>query len=148
MPEFIPGRKLSRHFYHEAVQPILDSRFPGLEHTACLIGKGSEVLGYDTPESTDHDWGPRLQLFLSQDDWIKRATEIDDRLSAELPRTFQGYSTSFSERDEEGVRILVDAEDGPVCHGVRVGTLKQFFKICLPSFYDCRVPNSIACILL
>ena len=128
MPEFIPGRELSRLFYHEAVRPILDSRFPGLEHTACLIGTGSDVLGYDTFESTDHEWGPRLRLFLSQDDWDKRADDIDGLLSAELPRRFRGFSTSFSEQDEEGVRVLVDAEDGPIRHGVRIGTLNQFFK--------------------
>ena len=128
MPEFIPGRELSRRFYHDAVRPILDSRFPGLDHTACLIGNGSDVLGYDTPESADHEWGPRLQLFLSQDDWTNRADDIDDRLSAELPRKFQGFSTSFSEQHEEGVRVLADTEDGPIRHGVRVGTLKHFFK--------------------
>lgn len=128
MPEFIPGRELSRHFYHEAVRPMLDSKFPGLEHTACLIGTGSDVLGYDTFESTDQEWGPRLQLFLSQDDWGNRADDIDDLRSAELPRRFRDFSTNFSEQDEEGVRSLVDTEDGPIRHGVRVGTFDQFFK--------------------
>ena len=63
--EFIPGLALSRLFYTEQVRPLLDASFPGLAHTAALIGSGSDVLGFDTPRSTDHDWGPRLQLFLA-----------------------------------------------------------------------------------
>ena len=43
MPDFIPGLTLAERFYREAVRPILDSRFPGLRHSAALIGTGSEV---------------------------------------------------------------------------------------------------------
>ncbi len=131
MPEFIPGRELSRQFYDEAVRPILDSTFAGLEHTACLIGHGSEVLGYDTKESMDHDWGPRLMLFLREDEWSNLADEVSKRLSEELPREFRGFSTSFSERDEDGVRVLVDVDEGPVRHSVRVETLQRFFRVYL-----------------
>jgi len=56
---FIPGLELSRRFYWEAVRPVLDAEFPGLRHSAALIGTGSEVLGFDTPMSSDHHWGPR-----------------------------------------------------------------------------------------
>lgn len=54
MPDFIPGLQLSEAFYREAVRPILDAAFPGLVYAAALIGNGSDVLGYDTPRSTDH----------------------------------------------------------------------------------------------
>ena len=49
--KFIPGLELARRFYWEAVRPILDADFPGLRHSAALIGAGSEVLGFDTPMS-------------------------------------------------------------------------------------------------
>ena len=67
-PPFVPGIELSRLFYREAVRPILDAAFPRLPHAAALLGDGSEVLGYDSPRSTDHDWGPRLLLFLTDAD--------------------------------------------------------------------------------
>jgi len=65
---FLPGLELARHFYAEAVRPILDQVAPGLPHSAARLGAGSEVLGLDTVRSTDHDWGPRLELFLHPDD--------------------------------------------------------------------------------
>nr|WP_309505012.1 hypothetical protein [Streptomyces sp. KM273126] len=64
MPAFIPGLELSRRFYTEAVRPLLEEVAPATPHSAARIGSGSEVLGYDTARSTDHEWGPRLQLFL------------------------------------------------------------------------------------
>jgi hypothetical protein len=91
--EFIPGLALSRLFYTEQVRPLLDASFPGLAHTAALIGSGSDVLGFDTPRSTDHDWGPRLQLFLADSG---PAAEISAMLAARLPRQFRGFPTVFA----------------------------------------------------
>ena len=65
MPDFIPGLQLNEAYYWEAVRPILDCQFPGLAHSAALMGPGSDVLGFDTPVSRDHEWGPRLVLFLA-----------------------------------------------------------------------------------
>jgi hypothetical protein len=65
---FVSGLELATLYYAEAVRPLLDEEFPTLRHTAALIGPGSEVLGFDSARSTDHNWGPRLQLFLSDAD--------------------------------------------------------------------------------
>ncbi len=54
-PPFVNGLRLSELFYTEAVKPILNARFPNLDYSAGLIGTGSEVLGFDTPQSMDHD---------------------------------------------------------------------------------------------
>lgn len=62
------GLDLCRVFSFEAVQPILERVFPGLRYAAARVGPGSDVLGFDTARSVDHDWGPRLELFLSTDD--------------------------------------------------------------------------------
>ncbi len=66
---FINGLTLSESFYREAARPILDAYYPDLRYAAALIGAGSEVLGYDDPQSTDHHWGPRFLLFLSDNDY-------------------------------------------------------------------------------
>ena len=58
---FVPGLELARQFYAEVVRPLLEQGAPGLRYSAALLGPGSEVLGFDSARSTDHDWGPRLQ---------------------------------------------------------------------------------------
>ena len=65
-PSFVPGLDLARDFYADVVRPLLQEEFPGLDYAAALLGPGSDVAGYDTERSTDHDWGPRLQVFLGE----------------------------------------------------------------------------------
>jgi hypothetical protein len=127
-PPFIPGIELNRAFYQEAVRPILAAHFPGLAYSAALIGSGSDVLGCDTAQSTDHEWGPRLLLFLSDTDYPACATEIDEALSRNLPPTFHGYSTGFSDRDVEGVRVMCEAIPGAVRHHVDIHTIRSFVR--------------------
>ena len=57
MTGFIAGIDLCRSFFTEVVKPIVDRTVPGLEYAAGLLGSGSEVLGFDTSMSSDHDWG-------------------------------------------------------------------------------------------
>jgi hypothetical protein len=93
---FVSGLELARLYYAEAVRPLLDKEFPGLRHTAALIGPGSEVLGFDSARSTDHNWGPRLQLFLSEaDDVAGLALRVRDVLTARLAAAFRGHPTAF-----------------------------------------------------
>ena len=103
----------------------MDRRFPRIDHAAALIGSGSEVLGYDDAISTDHHWGPRVLLFLRDP---AAAPEIDRVLAEELPTTFAGYSTNFGPPDEDGVRLLVAVEEGPVAHRVEVFELGHFLR--------------------
>jgi len=49
------GTALAARYYGEVVWPLLDRHAPGLPHAAALIGWGSEVLGFDSPRSTDHN---------------------------------------------------------------------------------------------
>lgn len=86
-------------------------------HAAARLGTGSEVLGFDTARSADHEWGPRAQLFLRAEDAATRAPEIADMLAERLPRTFLGYPTHFA--GEGPVRVMA-ATDGPVGHRVDV----------------------------
>ncbi len=88
---FIPGLDLCERFYWEAVQPILAQNFPDLTVSAALLVSGSEVLGFDTPQSMDHDWGPRVMLFLAEADYPQYRDKVDSLLQAELPAAFLGF---------------------------------------------------------
>ena len=67
-PAYIPGLQLAREFCAAVVRPLLEERFPRVPYAAALLGPGSEVAGLDSQRSTDHDWGPRLQVFLTGGD--------------------------------------------------------------------------------
>ncbi len=90
-PAFIPGLRLSQLLYEEAVRPILSEQFPRLTYSAALIGPGSDVLGFDTAQSRDHAWGPRLMLFLAREDLAQFGPAIDRALRLGLPSTIHGY---------------------------------------------------------
>ena len=132
MTTAIKGLELARAFYHQAVQPIVSRHFPPLRYSAALIGSGSEVLGYDDAVSADHHWGPRVMLFLEQDNHTALADELKRALAAELPNRFMGYSTNFSapktsDRDH-GTQILQDISHGTINHRVEILTLDGFMR--------------------
>src|SRR6476660_5776396 len=102
MTEFVPGLVLSERYFREIVEPILDDSFPGLPLAAALIGPGSDVVAFDTERSTDHHWGPRLQLFLREEDLDAYRDSIDRTLRERLPYTFLGYPTNFGPPDSIG----------------------------------------------
>ena len=128
MPEFIPGLKLCELFYQKEVRPILSKELPNLRYSAAVLGWGSEVLGLDTPMSRDHHWGPRVLLFLNDQDYPKLKDTISQSLSNNLPYEFMGYSTNFSEPEPNGVRHAIKIKRGPVNHMVQIFTLKSFFE--------------------
>jgi uncharacterized protein DUF4037 len=120
-PPFLPGLELSRTFYEQAVRPIVRGVFPQLRYSAARIGSGSEVLGFDTERSADHEWGPRLELFVSDDDLLVVGEQLPAVLSERLPRTHLGWSTHFGPADEAIHRM--EPADGPVRHRVGVNSL-------------------------
>ncbi|MEN3611828.1 DUF4037 domain-containing protein [Plantactinospora sp. ZYX-F-223] len=118
---FVPGLRLCRLFYTEAVRPLLAEAYPGLRHAAARLGPGSEVLGFDTERSVDHDWGPRLTLFLSPDDLARYGERIPTLLSERLPKQVGGWPTHFV--PAAGRAQVPAATDGPVAHLVQVTEL-------------------------
>ncbi|MFW9974657.1 MAG: DUF4037 domain-containing protein [Candidatus Thorarchaeota archaeon] len=124
--DFLPGLDLSKAFYEEAVKPVIDEHFPGLVYSAARIGSGSDVLGYDTPQSMDHDWGPKLQIFLDNADYSTLKDDLHDVLSRNLPYEIRGFPTNFGYHDD-GTTRMERIEDGPVKHGVMINTVNGFF---------------------
>jgi hypothetical protein len=105
---FLPGLELCRRWYEAGVRPVLAAHFPGLPYAAARIGAGSEVLGFDTPMSMDHDWGPHLQLFLRDID-APLMPAVRDALRRELPQSFAGLPVKLSvpaqEQDEPAAAL-------------------------------------------
>lgn len=89
MTAFVPGLRLSREMYADLVRPLLGSRFPGLPHGAALLGRGSEVLGFDDEMSTDHDWQARVLVFVEDDEAVPK---VDEVLRTGLPSTFRDHA--------------------------------------------------------
>ncbi|KWV30452.1 DUF4037 domain-containing protein [Micromonospora rifamycinica] len=89
--EFVPGLVLCRRFHDEVVAPLLADRLPGLRYSAALLDGGSELLGLDTERSTDHDWGPRAQVFVAD----PAAVAPVRAAVADLPPWFLGRPTRF-----------------------------------------------------
>ncbi|KKD02682.1 DUF4037 domain-containing protein [Streptomyces sp. WM6386] len=133
---FIPGLDLSRRFYFEAVRPLLDEAAPGVVHSAARLGSGSEVLGFDTARSADHEWGPRLQIFLDPQEVTRHGPRITALLGERLPKTFHGYPTHFAATGEAGIGVM-RTTDGPVHHRVQVADPGAWFTDHL-GFDPCR----------
>jgi hypothetical protein len=95
MSTFVPGAELSRRWYDDVVQPTLSARFPDLRHSAALLGRGSEVLGFDDEMSTDHDWKPRVLVFLDEEDEPRYGVEVREALRRDLPPTFAGHPIGY-----------------------------------------------------
>jgi len=125
MTKFIPGLKLSRDFYHKKAKPILKGHFPKLNYSAALIGHGSEVLGFDTSISSDHDWGPRFILFLSPTDYKKHRKTMNEILGKELPEKFMGYSVS---PDNVSDTRKKETLGNSTQHRIEITTTKSYFQ--------------------
>lgn len=121
MTTFVPGLDLARLLYDE-VRPVVAER--GLAHTAALVGPGSDVLGLDDATSTDHDWGPRLQLLLTEQDHHRYADDLHEALRHRLPDQVGGWPTHAAPPAADGTRGPGDVgATGPVDHRVEVLTL-------------------------
>lgn len=103
---FVNGVELARMFYVEVVGPLLEGRV----HSAARLGSGSDVLGFDTERSTDHGWGPQLQVFVNAGEVEGARAAIDSG----LPETFRGWPVYFG-WDEVAVQ-----------HHVEVSTLEEW----------------------
>jgi hypothetical protein len=123
---FMPGLQLSELFYREVVKPILDARLPGMVYSAGLIGPGSDVLGFDTAQSTDHDWGPRLLLFLESAVVETHKVQIDQILAAELPLYVQGYPIDMAHIQGDALAKWEGSPD-PAHHGIQLVDFREYF---------------------
>jgi hypothetical protein len=128
----MPGLALSEALYNEGVEPILRRHFPGLPYAAARIGPGSDVLGFDDARSTDHFWGPLLNLFLLEDDLARWGPSLDERLAAELPFEIHGFSTHFRPFEGDEARLghlghMAPRAERPINHGIMCNAVRGYF---------------------
>lgn len=117
--KFKKGLVLNERFYFEIVKPLLRSYDPNLFYSCSLIGYGSDVLGFDDATSMDHNWGPRLQIFLEEAD-LAQKDALNDYLEMSLPSTFLGFPTSFSEKAEDSTQRMESTKHPPFRHLVEI----------------------------
>ena len=99
----LKGLELSEQYYHELVEPAIRESCPeALPHLAAgLVGEGSDCFGFDDEISKDHDWGPRVCLWL-QDAAYERFFHVLSSTLASLPDTFRGERFSMRTPEAAG----------------------------------------------
>jgi hypothetical protein len=127
LPPFVPGLALSERFFRTAVAPLLAAHFPTVRYAAARLGRGSDVMGFDTPQSRDHHWGPKTTLFLAEDDFGRHGEAIVAMLGDELPVTVDCHPTHFDQPNVDG-GFLTHTDRRPIAHGVDVTTAARFTR--------------------
>ena len=116
------GIELSRRFYAEVVRPWLQKTAPGLRHAAALIGYGSELLGFDDEVSRDHNWGPRVHLFLELDSFNQQARRLVAAFSSVAPAHFLGEPIGWRSRPHPPANESEAV--GAIDHGLEIHTVE------------------------
>lgn len=116
------GIELSRRFYGEVVRPWLRSVAPDLRHAAALIGYGSELLGLDDAVSRDHNWGPRVHLFVDRRSFAARAKNLVDGFARDAPTQFLGEPIGWRSRPHPPTGGNEAA--GSLAHGLEIHTVE------------------------
>jgi hypothetical protein len=127
MGEFIPGVTFAKQYYEEVVRDLIEDAFPDVQYSIGRMGQGSDVLGYDTPVSSDHAWGTWLELFLSAADYSTYSKRIYRKLGENLPPTFKGHSTNW-EVAPTGTWIEDPNTTGFINHAISIHTIQSFFE--------------------
>lgn len=88
------GIELSERFFHDVIDPILQAQYqPWLPFFAAgLIGSGSEVLGFDDDLSQDHNFSPRVQLFVAQPSLEPLIDTLRHTIVAAAPTHYLGFA--------------------------------------------------------
>lgn len=124
------GLELNKWFSTNIVLRLINEYFPSLKdkYAIGLIGYGSDILGHDDEISQDHEWGPRCQVWLNENDYKNYAKDLDKMLSEKLPIKFKGYSTRYSVDTDFHVLVPSEIAEGSI-HHVALTTVSRYLKI-------------------
>lgn len=87
------GSSLARQLFDEVVQPFLatESRIGLSDVAAAFLGDGSEVLGFDDALSQDHNFAPRVIVFIVDEALHDAAAGLRQRLLRSAPSRVGGF---------------------------------------------------------
>ena len=88
------GIQRARRFWHKVVLPLLKTDLGAFfdEMSVALIGEGSDVLGFDDTISEDHNYWPRLTVFIDDNQYGDFDSQILEQAREQLPSDFEGYT--------------------------------------------------------
>lgn len=93
------GLELSERYYRECGAPEIHRLFAAWEDRIAvgLAGDGSECFGFDDALSSDHDFGPRFVLWLTEEDASQIGAALQE-LYDSLPESYLSYRRPESDR--------------------------------------------------
>lgn len=127
--DFIPGLQLNKEFYNDVIKPLINKEYPNLKYAAALTGHCSDVFGFDDYKSTDHVWGPRLQIFLEKEDFNVIKDNLDTLFKYNLPFEYKGFPTNY--KAVEGWfnnAYMQYKKEYPINHFIEIETVNSFFN--------------------
>jgi len=76
----------------------------------------------------DQMWGPRLYIFLSEKDEKHYGQDIQNMFSKNLPYSYKGFSTNYSDPDVEGISSMEPITEGAIRHLIFVTSVEAFIS--------------------
>lgn len=93
---FVPSLKLARTLYETEIAPLMEKQFPDVKYAAATYGMCSETLGLDDEVSMDHQWGPRVNVLVSDQDHSRYSQQIMAAFRESFPAQFQGFDMMWA----------------------------------------------------
>ena len=95
------GMRLCRDYFDKLCFPALNKVFPEQVNRMAigLVGEGSECYGFDDQISQDHDFGPRVMVWLTREDYAtfgQQLQQVLDNVLKDLGQTGSVQASSWS----------------------------------------------------
>jgi len=87
------GIELSECFFNDFIFPVLQNKFGSYlgDISAALLGDGSEVLGFDDEISHDHNFCPRVLIFVVDDKYSLIGNTLLKEILDVAPNEYMGF---------------------------------------------------------
>jgi hypothetical protein len=95
----------SRQFYDKYGRDMIRREFPEYENRIAvgLVGEGSDCFGFDDEISADHDYAPGFCMWLTNEDYEKVGTRLQQAYDRLLERVYQYRPADRFLKDRRGV---------------------------------------------